>query len=250
MDAATQEAPRQEIGLFGRIIGVFTAPGKTFESIARKPAWVVPVILVLAWTVVATLIITPRLDPEPIIQKQVKAAEKQLGREMTQDEIAKRRTAMEFFFKISPVIATCFVAILIFMVPAIYHGLAAAWGKAGGYIKTLSVYAHAQFIQVLKGMLLTAIAATRQKIDPEQMGTLLKSNLGAFLDPANSNAVIRTILTNIDVFDIWGLVVCTIGLSKVTKLGTKGAAIVVFGVWAVYVLVSAGFAGIGAAMGG
>src|SRR5262249_25075628 len=157
---------------------VFFSPGKTFESIARKPAWVIPVLLVLGWTVVASVVVTPHLDSEAIVQKQIKAGEKQLGREMTPGEIEQRRKGIEFFFKISPIIATCFVAIVIFLVPAIYHGAAAAWGKAGGYIKTLSVYAHAQFIQVLKGILLVLVSTTRQKIDPEQMGTLLKSNIG------------------------------------------------------------------------
>lgn len=249
MEASAQAAPQPEMGLIARIVGVFFSPGKTFESIARKPGWVIPVILVLAWTVLASSLVTPHLDVDAMVQKQAKVAEKQLGREMTPTEIEQRRTGIAFFVKISPIIATCFVAIVLFLVPGVYQGIAAAWGKAGGYIKTLSVYAHVQFIQILKGILLVAVAMTRDKIDPEQMGTLLKSNAGAFMDPS-SNAVLRAILTNIDIFDLWGLVVCSIGLSKVTKLGTKGAAIVVFGVWVLYVLISAGFAGIGAAFGG
>jgi hypothetical protein len=33
---------------FGRLIGVLVSPGKTFESIARRPTWLVPLLVLVA----------------------------------------------------------------------------------------------------------------------------------------------------------------------------------------------------------
>jgi hypothetical protein len=250
MDSTMPPPAGPEPGTLSRMLGVFFSPARTFESIARKPAFLIPVAFILLWTVFAGFIISSHLDSQAIVEKAMKQQEKSAGRELTADERARMTKGTEFFVKLSPVIGLCFVAIVLFLVPGIYHGLAAAWGKATRYTAVLSMYAHVQMIQVVKGVLLVLVTMSKGKVDAASMGTLLKSNIGSFLDPETSNAALRAILTNVDLFDLWSLILCVIGLSKVTKLTTKQAAFVVIGVWLAYVLVSAGFAAMGAAFGG
>ncbi len=248
----TPEAPTsaEEPGAVARLVGVFFSPARIFESIARKPGWVVPFAALAVCGLVGGLLIAPRLDVDALVQKQIAAAEKQ-GRTVTAEQMEPMRKGMEFFIKkLSPLIGPVYWAVLVFMVPGIYHGLSVFLGKSGKYMAVVSAYAHVQMVQLVKAVLTVAVALPRERIDPEEMGRLLKSNVGAFLDPEGTPAGVRALLANVDVFDLWGLALCILALTRVTRLGQGPAAGVVLGVWAVWVAGSAALAALGAAVGG
>ena len=46
-NAAAVEPEPSRMGEFSRIVGVFFEPSKTFRDIAERPAWIVPMILVI-----------------------------------------------------------------------------------------------------------------------------------------------------------------------------------------------------------
>jgi len=72
------------------------------------------------------------------------------------------------------------------------------------------------------------------------------TNVGAFLDPVETNKALYTLATALDAVTIWTLVLMSIGVAIVA--GTKRSAgyITVFGWWALFVLIGVGWA---AAMG-
>lgn len=238
-----------EMGPLARLAGVFFSPAKTFESIARKPGWILPVVLLLAWSAFGGYFIGSRLDVDAVVEKQVEAAESR-GGTMSAEQVEGMRKGVQFFFKLVPVIGVLYLAVLLLVVPAIYHGVAAAWGKATRYVSVFSAYAHVQMVQLLKGVFIFLVAMPKQKIDPDAIPRLLKSNVGAYLDPETTHPALLALLTNLDVFDLWGVALCAMALSRVTRLGTKAAAIVAVSVWALYVLVVTAFAAIGAAFRG
>jgi uncharacterized membrane protein len=90
---------------------------------------------------------------------------------------------------------------------------------------------------------------SRPTLDLEQMGTIVKSNVGAFLS-ADASPVFRALATTWDVFDFWTLVVSVIAVSHVTRFKTGGAVAVVLTLWFLYVCLAVGGAAFGVAMGG
>src|SRR5262249_45648498 len=150
----------------------------------------------------------------------------------------RSRTLTTKLVRFSFLIGVCWFAILIFAVPAIYHAGTSVGGKAGRYLALVSAYAHAQLVQIVKGILFLAVTWKKTSIDPETIPSLLKSNLGAFLDPHAVAAPVRSLLTNLDVFDLWGLALCIIALPRVTRVSTQGAALIVLGTWGGYLLIS------------
>src|SRR6266487_1056820 len=84
------EAPRpaQPSNPFSRIIGVLLSPIRTFESIARKPDWVVPAILIIVVFLVAAIVTVPRVDFETMSRQAMEAQ----GRSGPQVEQALRFT--------------------------------------------------------------------------------------------------------------------------------------------------------------
>ena len=62
-NSSNQSGSQQELNAFQKIIGVFFSPTKTFESIDRKPGWIVPVVVILLITVVISIVANPILLP-------------------------------------------------------------------------------------------------------------------------------------------------------------------------------------------
>src|SRR5436309_185180 len=66
-----------EPGAFARLSGVLFSPGKTFESIARKPGWdwLVPVVLLMGLALLAGVFINPKLDTDTAVKDTMKRIE-------------------------------------------------------------------------------------------------------------------------------------------------------------------------------
>ena len=68
----------------------------------------------------------------------------------------------------------------------------------------------------------------------------LASNLGPLFDP--SSPFLYSVASSLDLFNLWTLILTGIGYSCVSKVKRGTCMAVVFGWWAVVVLVGAGFA--------
>ncbi len=58
--APTEAAPKPNS--FQRIIGVFISPNDAFASIARQPDWVVPLVILLLFSMIGGIIFAQRVD--------------------------------------------------------------------------------------------------------------------------------------------------------------------------------------------
>jgi len=63
------------------------------------------------------------------------------------------------------------------------------------------------------------------------------TNPGYFLDPSAS-PVLRTLLTSLDVFSIWAMILLAIGITCITKVRRGTSFAIVFGWWFLFVVVS------------
>jgi hypothetical protein len=244
-----------ELGTIQRLIGVFFSPAKTFESIARSPGWdwLLPVAIISAMLLTAAFVINPKLDTDAAVKQTMKKLEEnpnipadQRGKmeERVRGQYESVRSGYARFF------ALPFVVIALLFVAGVYHGVAAAFGAKTRYVTVLAGYAWAQMPQVLKGLIGFAVAIPRDRIDLKEAETLVKSSVGAFLDPQTTSAAIRAIATSIDLFEIWGIVLGSIMLARCTKLSKNTATVTVVSLWLVWVLFKVAGAAVGAAFGG
>jgi hypothetical protein len=63
--------PQASISPFGRIVGVLFSPKKTFEDIARKPSWLLPVVLSTLLGILSTVVLNQRMDWREYISQQI-----------------------------------------------------------------------------------------------------------------------------------------------------------------------------------
>jgi len=63
--------PQAAISPFGRIIGVLFSPKATFEDIARKPSWLLPVLISTVLGIASTVVLNQRMDWRDYITQQI-----------------------------------------------------------------------------------------------------------------------------------------------------------------------------------
>lgn len=232
--------PQGPTNPFSRLVGVLLSPGETFESIARRPDWLVPLILWVLIAVVATVVLTPKLDYEPmyrsLLERQSQLSEQQ--REEQLDTMLERAETGRKWGTYAPVVT---VPIMFLILGAIFWGALRAFGADNSFKQSFSVSIYAFAPQFIKSIITTAIAATRTSIDARAVNALLKSHLGAFSSPLEA-PVPFAILSSIDLFTIWTIVLFTIGLAAISKFAKGKLAILVVVLYLVVVLVKVGFA--------
>lgn len=252
------QAPPAEMGPAARLANVLFTPSKVFESIARKPGWdwLVPVAMLLVILFVGSVFTTSKMDIDSAVSQQMKVMEKrQPG--MSEEQKEKIETAIRGqmkFFMSTPgrLVSMLFLLVPIFVVPGFYHGIAAAFGKGIRYFPVVAGYAYAQIPMILYWLLSIIVTLPRDKIDVEdaQLYRLVKSNVGAFLDPETTNRALLALASSIDLFSLWGLALTALMVSKTTKFTLKGAFAVVGGLWGIWVLIQMALGAVQSAFAG
>jgi hypothetical protein len=198
----------------------------------------------------------PKIDVDEAVAKQMRVAEKFSGGEIPaaqRDEIEKgMREGIEK--QKSPfrrALTLPFVLIPIFLVPAIYHGIAAAFDKKSTYMRMVSAYSYTSLVQIVPLLLGAAVASQSERLSATdvQFGRVLKSNAAAFLDFDTTHKALLALLSSVDLFDLWGFAVGVIAVSRVTRFSVRGAALTVGGVWGAYILLKVVLGVVGQAFG-
>ena len=233
--AAGPTAPAPEVGAVARIPGALFSPTKTFESIARSPTWLAPLILWTIFSIAVTAVILPRVDYEKI----VRASFEQRGQTVPEDRLqsiveSQKRLAP----KIYGAIAVVTPAIIALLVTLVYWGAFKAFGWDATFAQSFGVTTHAFLPGILASVLLLPLVLRQETVDPRNLGDVLRSNLGFLVD--SSSKVLHSLLQSIDVFSFWSLALLVIGFSAAARVSRKAAAGVIVTIWFLFVVGKAG----------
>ncbi|MHB8526050.1 MAG: YIP1 family protein [Candidatus Acidiferrales bacterium] len=245
--AAVPEPP-QQIGAFGRVIGAIVNPRPTFADIARKPSWLVPLLLMIVVGLATTAIFTQRVGWRTFMEKQLennKAAAQQMQQmtpEQRQQFIDQRAKYAPIFGYVGVVIGT---PIALLVVAAIFMGIFNATSSAGLDFKTsFGVAAHSWMPFVIAGLLGILILYLKPP-DQIDLQNLVASNAGTFLS-SDAPKWLLALCTSLDLFTFWvlGLMAFAYSVVRPKKISFGTGLAWVVGVWVVFVLVKVGFAAI------
>jgi hypothetical protein len=217
---------------FGRLIGALVSPEKTFRSIAERPSWVLPMIVLILLGVGLQTAMQKHVDAEEMIKQQTQ----QFGVELTQEQMDKAIDQMEHpslarqiagaVFGIAIGAAFYFVAALIFWMAF------RMFGSDLDYKRSLATVTHG-LLPLGVGLLINIpLVIFRGTIHYSEMmnGGVLMSNLG-FLAPEDTGIAVRTLLQAVDFFSIWAIVLLVIGFRATARVRTSMAAGIVTTVW-------------------
>jgi hypothetical protein len=243
---ATTPVPAPEaqasISPFGRIIGVFFSPGKTFEDIVRKPGWLLPVVILTILSIGVSVAINQRINWRDFMNQQIEKSPRaaQLSAEQKQQQI-------EGGVKFAPISTYVFGSvgpiILVLLVGALMWGAYSLLGGASTNFSTaLGITSHAFLTGLVSSPLLILILYLKP-YGTADLDNPLAANLAAFL-PDESAKWLVALGKSIDLFTFWTLILLAIGFAAVNPKKLKGAKpfTIAFTVWAVFVVCRVGWA--------
>lgn len=219
---------------FARIIGALFSPGETFASVARKPDWVVPLLVILVLGYVNSAILMPRMDWEGMANEQIEMMRAQ-NPNMPQEQaerVAKVGPAMgKVFGWVGPLLGVIWYLIIAGVLLLAFR-LA---GGEGDFKQAFSATLYAWFPLVLNFIVIAVVVLIRGTVNPLHMATLVKSN-PAFLVDMKAQPVMFALLSSFDVFTIWTIILLIIGFAALARTTKAKAATLVLSLWFVCIL--------------
>lgn len=216
---------------FERIVGVFVNPVETFRSIAKKPDWVVPLLVIIVFSIVSAFLIGDQLDLEGTIREQMS------GSALSEQQ---REAAVEGGVKVAKFMSymgAVFLPLMILIIAAVMMLGHKLMGGAGTFAQYFSTTVYAWFPQTLLSLILTVILMFSEPMTVNTMLTAAYSN-PAFLLEREGNVVLWTLLTKLDVFTIWSVALMVVGYSTVAGFSRARSAAVVVALWILYIAIS------------
>jgi len=236
-----------------RLVGVVFAPSETFRRIRERPTWGLILVVLLLLSGAANMIVVQRMDPEAQRAQFRQRLEKQgfAGDELDQ----KTDKAVEVTQRFAPVGVVFGVvlagAFYLLIALGLWLGLRLLGGEMT-YRQGFSATLHGMIPAAgLKALVLIPVLLSVGSLDLKavQAGTMLQSNLG-FLAPEGASHALVALLTSVDVFSLWSVVLLILGLSVVARVSKGASALMVVGGWVVLVALKVGLVSLSGMFGG
>jgi hypothetical protein len=236
-----------------RLTNILFSPGDTFEDINRKPTILVPIIILMALTMSTLYFINWRVKPDiaKITREQMIRAMEKFGQpKPTDEQIADAVERQKKINKYQPIIAAAITPIIYLIVTGIFAaGLIMLQAKTT-FKKVLSVVTWSNAaIGIVSFLVLVAALMVKDEeslrsMDIRNIQSAIPTNPAAFMGPETSS-FLRGLAASLDVFSIWLIVLTIIGFTALAGKKKKGSIKwMVIGIWVVWAVVKAGFAGV------
>jgi len=216
----------------GRLLGALVAPGKTFRSIAERPSWWAPLLLLALLGSGGGYLAAQRMDFEDVVRQRAA----QQHQEIAAEQIEK---GAQLAKKVAPVAALASGLILLpasyLLLALIFWTLFRLLGSDLTYPGSLSVALHSLMPTALSALITLPLVLRRETISAQeaQRGILL-SNL-ASLAPEEAGPVVKSLLGSVDFFTLWVLILLCLGYRTVARVSTAAAAGTVGVLWLLWV---------------
>jgi hypothetical protein len=230
----------ETVSSIGRIFGVLFSPKATFQSIVRRPTWILPIILSCLVFLGTVGLFDHRGGWPSYFEKQV--ASNNRFQEMPKDQ-QQRVLAAQLKYGppvayaegvIAPIVGALVMAAILL---GMFKGLA---GAEFGFKTSLGIVAYAWVPNLISGLLGILVIALK---DPStvDLQNIVASNASVLVS-ADSARWLVGLLGAIDLFSFWVMILLAMGYSAAApkKLSTGKAFAWIFSAWLIYVLVKVG----------
>jgi hypothetical protein len=228
-----------------RLAGVFFEPKNAFEDIARRPSWIVPMLLVILGALAYSISVGQHIGWDRIIRHQFEGNQRmeQMPPEQREQAMAMGMKFASIGAYIGPVIG---IPLYDLIVAGVLLGIVGGIMSAGVKFKQVfAIVCYAGLPGVLFSILAMAVVFLKNP-DDFNMQNPLAFNPAAFMDPQTSSKFAYSLASSIDLFSIWTIVLIATGLKAAAgkKLSFAGALVAVIIPWVVVVLGKSALAGL------
>ncbi|HZP04510.1 MAG TPA: YIP1 family protein [Terracidiphilus sp.] len=247
-----QSAPETTAGLtqWQRVAYTFTAPSKTFQDIKRgNRSWWLPLVIMALVSYILFAAVSQKIGMQQVVDNQIRLnpkAQERLAQATPEQRAMNNNISLKItqgVFIGGPVIGLIIVAVLSLVLLGTINFM---FGGKATYGSVFAMHYYAWLPSIVKVLLGVIVIYAGMAPESFNVKNFAPTNLGAFLDPTDTNKALYALATSLDVVTIWTLVLVSIGLATVAGVKRSSGYIAVFGWWAIVVIVGA----IGAAVMG
>jgi Yip1 domain len=247
-DLEVQPVAEQTPGLsqWQRVTNTFTAPSKTFDDIKRgNRSWWLPFIIlsVVGYLLFAT--VSTKIGMQQVVDNQIHmnpAQEEKLAQATPEQREMSAKISLyvtEGIFIANPLLVLVIIAVGSL---GLWGTINFVFGGKAGYGSIFAVWMYTSLPGVIKVLLGVAVIFAGTAPESFNIRNYAPTNIGAFLNPADTNKALYALATSLDVITIWSLVLAGIGTAIVAGTKRSSGYIAVFGWWALLVLIGVGWA--------
>jgi hypothetical protein len=243
---STSDSGSPPMGEFARLIGVFFEPRKTFGDIAERPRWLVPTLIAIVSGVILLYLFNTHVGWEPMLRRAFENNPRvqQLTPEQRQNAFNLQLRFVPVFSYVGGVLG---VPLTFLVGGGIIFGIVKALlGVPMRFAQVFAVIAYAWLPRVIFAGLSIIVMFLKNPEDFDIQNSFA-SNPGAFMDPQNSSRFLYTLATQLDVFNVWVILLIATGLKAAAgkRISFGGALFAVLLPWGVFVLIRAALAAAG-----
>ena len=221
-----------------RLLNTFLAPSKAFTDLRRSASWWAPFLIIAIVSTLFVYVVDQKVGFRKVAENLIQLQPKQADR-IDRLPIDQRQTVMQQQVTLTRMIsyAVPIVALLLYAVfAAVLLGTLKFGASADIKYKTLfALVVYTRLPQLLSTLLAMLSLLAGVSGDGFNIQNPVATNPGYFIGPDGS-PVLRALLSPLDVFTIWTLVLTAIGITCISKVKRGTAFAIVFGWFAVIVL--------------
>jgi hypothetical protein len=232
---AAPMAPAPQLGetrpsFLSRFFGALFSPVETFASIARRPDFVGPMVVLLLLALGGGAVMANRVDFTGPVREKLE--EKKVPAERIDQQV--RMTAA--VSKVAAYCAPLFSVILWLLSAAITLLAFRMMGGEGTFGQAYSTTLYAYIPRALQSIIVVLVIFLRGgTLGAAELPTIVKSNL-AFLVTQKANPMLFAVASAVDVFALWSLALSVIGFAYVSRFSRTKSAVIILTVWLLGIL--------------
>ena len=247
-DTQMEQAAGQQPGLtqLQRVTNTFTAPSKTFEDIKRgNKSWWMPWIIMAVVGYLFFAVVVNKVGMQQVVDNQIHlnpSQEEKLEQAPPEQRAMSQKISLyatEGIFAASPLLVLAGLALMsLGLMGTINFG----FGGRAKFGSIFSMWMYASLPSIVKTLLGIIVIFAGTAPESFNIKNFAPTNIGAFLNPADTGKVLSALASSIDVVTIWTLVLLSIGTATVAGTKRGSGYMAVFGWWVIFVLIGAGIA--------
>ena len=226
--AAEPEKPNT----FQRIIGVLFSPGETFESIAKRPNVLGPLLIFIVISVVSVIPVAMKADFNALAHEAIES-----NPNIPPDRVEASVNMTKGIMKVSMYASPVLIVLVLVICAGVLLLAFKMFGGEGDFTAALAVTTYAWMPRLIRGVLGAIVTISKGSISIFELQNPIMSNLGFLFDP-KTQPVQYAIGSSLDLFNIWSLVLLIIGFAAMSKLPKVRSAVIVIVLWLVVNLLS------------
>jgi len=229
--AIAAPAPEPKPNPVQRIIGVLFSPDVTMASIARRPDFVLPLVLLLITALAAGVIMAPRVDFGAAARESMEQ-NKNVSQAQIDNAVKISNSIGKIFTYLAPVLSLIGLLVIAGVLLLAFR----LFGGEGDFKQAFAVTCYSSVPSIIKTVITLIIILAKGSIIPaQQLATLVRTNLG-FLVDMKTNPMGFALLSSFDIFSVWFLALMIIGFAYLSRLSKVKSAVIIISLWLVVLL--------------